>query len=64
VLASRRNAGREETANVTREFAAVAAGLTFADLPQALQERTPRLILDLAGNMLRARHEAESTPAL
>lgn len=33
-------------------------------LPQELVERTRMLVLDLAGNAVRARHESESTPAL
>jgi 2-methylcitrate dehydratase PrpD len=47
---------------VTRELAAFVAGLRYESLPANVQERTRFLILDLVGNMLRGRHEAESTP--
>jgi 2-methylcitrate dehydratase PrpD len=50
--------------DVTRQLAAFAADLTFADLPYEVTERAKRLILDLAGIMIRARHDAESTPSL
>ena len=49
---------------VTRELAAFVAGLRYESLPANVQERTRFLILDLVGNMLRGRHEAESTPPL
>jgi 2-methylcitrate dehydratase PrpD len=49
---------------VTRELAAFVAGLRYESLPAAVQERTRFLILDLVGNMLRGRYEAESTPPL
>jgi 2-methylcitrate dehydratase PrpD len=51
-------------AAVTRELADFCAGLKAAALPDAVRVRTRFLVLDLAGNILRARHEAESTPAL
>ncbi len=51
-------------AAVTAELAAYCASLDFAALPPAVQERTRFLVLDLAGNILRGRHDAESTPAL
>ena len=47
---------------ITRELAAFVAGLRYESLPANVQERTRFLILDLVGNMLRGRHEAESTP--
>jgi 2-methylcitrate dehydratase PrpD len=49
---------------VTHEIAAYAAGLDFARLPAEVQERTRFLVLDLLGNIVRGRHDAESTPAL
>jgi len=49
---------------VTKELAAFVAGLRYESLPASVQERTRFLILDLVGNMLRGRHEAESTPPL
>lgn len=50
--------------DVTAELAAFAAGLSAEALPEAVRARTRLLVLDLLGNILRARHEAESTPAL
>jgi 2-methylcitrate dehydratase PrpD len=50
--------------DVTKQLAAFAANLTFSDLPVEVTERAKRLILDLAGIMIRARHDAESTPSL
>jgi 2-methylcitrate dehydratase PrpD len=49
---------------VTAELARFVAAISPAALPAPLRERARFLLLDLAGNMLRARHEAESTPAL
>jgi 2-methylcitrate dehydratase PrpD len=49
---------------ITRELATFVAGLRYESLPTTVQERTRFLILDLVGNMLRGRHEAESTPPL
>ena len=51
-------------AAVTQALADFCAGLKAASLPEAVRTRTRFLVLDLAGNILRARHEAESTPAL
>jgi 2-methylcitrate dehydratase PrpD len=51
-------------AGVTAALAAYAAALDFAELPAAVQERTRFLVLDLVGNIVRGRHDAESTPAL
>ena len=49
---------------VTAELAAYCANLDFATLPPEVQERTRFLVLDLVGNIVRGRHDAESTPAL
>lgn len=49
---------------LTAEFAAFAAGIRHEALPAEVQRRTRLLLLDLLGNILRARHAAESTPAL
>jgi len=49
---------------ITRELAVFAAGLRYGDLPAAVAGRAKRLILDLAGIIVRARHDAESTPSL
>ena len=51
-------------AAVTAQLASYCASLDFAALPPAVQERTRFLVLDLAGNILRGRHDAESSPAL
>jgi 2-methylcitrate dehydratase PrpD len=49
---------------VTQELAAFAAGLHSDRLSPALRERTRFLLLDLVGNIVRGRHDAESTAPL
>jgi 2-methylcitrate dehydratase PrpD len=49
---------------VTTELSAWCAGLTPASLPEPVLRRAAALTLDLVGNIVRARHDAESTPAL
>ena len=49
---------------ITRELAAFCANTTFEVLPSEVTERTKLLILDTAGIIIRARHDAESTPSL
>ncbi len=51
-------------ASVTRDLAGFSADLKAPCLPEAVRARTRFLVLDLAGNILRARQVAESTPAL
>ena len=51
-------------AATTRELAGFVAGLSYDALPADVRERVKALALDLVGIMLRARHEAESTPAM
>ncbi|MBR0651924.1 MmgE/PrpD family protein [Roseomonas terrae] len=51
-------------AAVTRELAAFTAAIRYETLPAEVQERTRFLLLDLVGNMLRGRHDAESTAPL
>lgn len=51
-------------AAVTATLAAYCATLDFAALPAAVKERTRFLVLDLVGNMVRGRHDTESTPVL
>jgi 2-methylcitrate dehydratase PrpD len=46
---------------VTAQLAAFTAGLTLDRLPADVVERTRFLVLDLVGNIVRARHDAEST---
>lgn len=48
----------------TRTLARFVHELSFEKLPTAVRARVPSLVLDLAGIMVRARHEAESTPAM
>jgi 2-methylcitrate dehydratase PrpD len=50
--------------DVTEQLAKFAADLSYTDLPREVTERAKRLILDLTGIMIRARHDAESTPSL
>jgi 2-methylcitrate dehydratase PrpD len=49
---------------VTRELTAFVAGISYPGVPAAARERTKALVLDLVGIALRARHDAESTPAM
>ncbi len=51
-------------AAVTETLAAYCATLNFADIPAEVQTRTRFLVLDLVGNMVRGRHDTESTPVL
>ena len=48
----------------TAKLAAFAANITYDALPVEVAERAKFLIMDIVGNTLRARHDAESTPAL
>ncbi|MFC7554566.1 hypothetical protein ACFQU7_23635 [Pseudoroseomonas wenyumeiae] len=47
---------------ITNELSAFAAGLRVEALPPEVVARARLLVLDLIGNAVRARHEAESTP--
>ncbi|MDJ0388466.1 MmgE/PrpD family protein [Roseomonas sp. E05] len=49
---------------ITQELSAFAAGLRLEALPPEVVARTRALVLDLVGNIVRARRDAESTPAL
>ncbi len=49
---------------ITAELSGFAAGISYDGLPAEVVERTKMLVLDLVGIALRARHDAESTPAL
>ena len=51
-------------AAVTAAFARYAAEIRHGDLPAEVETRTRFLILDLVGNMVRGRVEAESSPPL
>ncbi len=51
-------------AGITRKLAYFAADLRYEDLPAEVVERAKRLILDVVGIMIRARHDAESTASL
>jgi 2-methylcitrate dehydratase PrpD len=50
--------------DITAKLADFAADLEFDALPAEVVERTKLLILDTAGIIVRARHDAESTPSL
>jgi 2-methylcitrate dehydratase PrpD len=50
--------------HVTKTLAGFAAGLTLAAVPAEVTSRARFLVLDLVGNIVRARHDAESTPPL
>ncbi|NNE83265.1 MAG: MmgE/PrpD family protein [Alphaproteobacteria bacterium] len=49
---------------ITRQIAEFVDMLAYDDLPSEVIARTKLLILDIAGNVVRARHDAESTPSL
>ena len=49
---------------ITETLSAFTAGITLGALPPEVVERARYLVLDLVGNIVRARHDAESTPAL
>lgn len=49
---------------ITSTLAQFVHDLTFESLPAEVRTRVPALALDLAGIMVRARNEAESTPAM
>jgi 2-methylcitrate dehydratase PrpD len=51
-------------AATTRELAEFVAGISYDALPGEVRERVKVLVLDLVGITLRARDEAESTPAM
>jgi 2-methylcitrate dehydratase PrpD len=48
----------------TRDLADFVAGLTHETVPGEVRERAKALVLDLIGISIRARHDAESTPAM
>ena len=49
---------------VTRTLAGFAAGITLPAIPADAAARARFLVLDLVGNIVRARHDAESTPPM
>ena len=49
---------------ITRDLAAFTAAIRTDRLPPGVVARARLLVLDLAGNIVRARHDAESTPPL
>ncbi|MBR0644251.1 MmgE/PrpD family protein [Plastoroseomonas hellenica] len=51
-------------AAVTRDLAAFSAAIEHDALPEAIRTRTRFLVLDLIGNIVRGRHDAESTAPL
>ena len=50
--------------SVTTTLSDFSAAIRLDTLPTAVVERARYLVLDLVGNIVRARHDAESTPAL
>jgi 2-methylcitrate dehydratase PrpD len=48
---------------ITAEIAAFTAGIRLDRLPPEVVNRARYLVLDLVGNIVRARHDAESTPS-
>ncbi len=48
---------------ITTQLAEFTAGITLARLPPEVVDRARFLVLDLVGNIVRARHDAESTPS-
>jgi 2-methylcitrate dehydratase PrpD len=50
--------------SVTRELTRFVAGLSYDALPDEVRARVKALVLDLTGIMVRARNDAESTPAM
>lgn len=52
------------TPGVTKRLAEFAAGISHQSVPADVMERTGMLVMDNVGIALRARHDAESTPAL
>lgn len=49
---------------VTRELTQFVTGISYAALPDEVRARVKALLLDLTGIMVRARHQAESTPSM
>ncbi len=49
---------------VTKTLASFAAGLALDAIPAEVASRARFLVLDLVGNIVRARHDAESTPPM
>lgn len=49
---------------IARPLAQHVAGLDWKQIPSDVQVRAAELVLDLWGNMVRARHDAHSTPAI
>ena len=56
--------GETGAMGITSELSEFTAGLTLGRLPAEVAERARFLVLDLIGNIVRARAEAESTPSL
>jgi 2-methylcitrate dehydratase PrpD len=49
---------------ITSDLAGFCADIRYERLPDAVAARVRLLVLDLLGNIIRARHDAESTPSL
>ena len=49
---------------VTAELSAFAAGIRLDRVPEEVVDRARFLVLDLVGNIVRGRHDAESTASM
>jgi 2-methylcitrate dehydratase PrpD len=49
---------------ITKILSEFACSLTYESLPVEVRKRSKQLILDLVGNIIRARYDAESTPSV
>ena len=47
---------------ITHDLSAFTAAIRIDRVPPGVAARARLLVLDLAGNIIRARHDAESTP--
>lgn len=50
--------------SITGELSRFVADIAYDELPEAVRERAKLLVLDLVGIAVRARHDADSTPAM
>jgi len=55
---------RDGAVELTAQLSQFTAGARLGAMPDAVAHRARLLVLDLVGNIVRARHDAESTPAL
>jgi 2-methylcitrate dehydratase PrpD len=53
----------ERSMGITQQLSGLTAGIRLDRLPPDVVQRARYLLLDLVGNIIRARHDAESTPS-